>query len=95
VEHLDEENSDHLPLLLKTRLEKQDGRRKTYHKCFKIMWTNDERCEGVIQNAWDGLTADEVVDNCLAKLDRCITKLQKWNVEELGHVYAEISKVHQ
>lgn len=55
------------------------------------MWADDERCEGVIQHAWVNEVFDNVVLNCLSKLDRCMSALQQWNVKEFGHIHKGIS----
>lgn len=59
---------------------------------FEAMWMKDERCEGVIINAWEGLHSDNPMTTLVHKIDKCRTKLKTWIRISFGHIQKLLSQ---
>ena len=86
--------SDHSPILLRLTTTKKKKNVKRIFR-FESMWLQDQRCEGVVLDAWqEGLVSgsDFPILSCL---ELCRHKLEAWNVAEFGHVGKEISRLQR
>ncbi|KAJ8435872.1 LOW QUALITY PROTEIN: hypothetical protein Cgig2_028580 [Carnegiea gigantea] len=90
VTHLDEKLSDHLPITIDTRWV-QHGQRRVKRRRFEMMWVNDDRCETVVKDSWASYASSNAVENCITKVDRCLSLLQRWNWSEFDDVHKAIS----
>jgi len=83
--HLSSSISNHYPLALHfVRRQKK----QRYHRPFKFesMWLKNEKCEEVVQKAWDvGLMRGSAfpLTTCL---ESCRDSLEEWNKNDFGHV---------
>lgn len=88
--HLTSSASDHSPLALQM-VQKSHKRRQTKIFRFEAMWLKDQRCERVVQVAWEeglSLRVDYTLGKCM-KI--CRTRLERWNKTDFGHVGRKIS----
>ncbi|KAJ8441182.1 LOW QUALITY PROTEIN: hypothetical protein Cgig2_024911 [Carnegiea gigantea] len=84
VSHIDNNLSDHLPILLKCfepRLAQRRGRRKR----FENLWALNNQCKDVIKRGWEQNIGANEVDVCMEKIDSCMCGLQEWNKREFSH----------
>ncbi|KAJ8430331.1 hypothetical protein Cgig2_015388 [Carnegiea gigantea] len=91
VMHIDDDFSDHLPMLLHCFEEKR-WRQEQRRRRFENMWALDARCEGVINDAWACPIAGSMAQRCLSKIDVCMDYLAAWNVSTFGNVQKEIRR---
>ena len=59
------------------------------------MWLKNQRCEGVVQAAWEeglSLRADYTLGKCM---EICRTRLEGWNKTEFSHVSRKISELQK
>jgi len=93
VQHLDENLSDHLPILL--RLVAPRGRRRQRRQQFRFenMWIQEDSCRQVIQGAWGVSHSEDPWAELGAKLDGCSVALGKWNRETFGQVQDRIRRL--
>ena len=76
--------SDHC--LVKLSLKRDHNRRPQKKRfMFEAMWTRDERCRQIIEDAWDPLRADTEFQ-IHEGLKSCQDHLQRWNKEVFGNV---------
>ncbi|XP_074318307.1 uncharacterized protein LOC141655110 [Silene latifolia] len=87
LNHLDFDKSDHAPI--KLALYKAPKTAKTKKFRFEDMWANDEACEGVIQDAWEG------GHEALGKLEWCKTKLAEWSKHRYGNLRKQIEETRK
>ncbi|KAJ8434316.1 LOW QUALITY PROTEIN: hypothetical protein Cgig2_009941 [Carnegiea gigantea] len=80
VTHVDNDISDHLPILL---------RRRRRRRRFENMWVLDDRCADVIQDVWSQNRSSDLIINCMEKIECCMEALTTWNQEVFGHVQVE------
>ena len=76
--------SDHclLNLSLRHRASRKGGRKRFM---FEAMWTREERCRKVIEDAWDPLNCNPDV-LVQYRLKCCQESLQSWNKRVFGNV---------
>ena len=92
--HLTSLASDHSPLALRM-VKKSHKRRQKKMFRFEAMWLKDQRCEGVVQVAWEeglSLGADYTLGKCM---EICWTGLEGWNKTDFGHVGRKISDLQK
>lgn len=87
VHHVSMSTADHclLVLWLERKLRPRPPKKRFL---FEAMWSRDERCKQVIEDAWDPLRVDpnfQIHD----RLKSCQDSLQKWNRE----VFKNVNKV--
>ena len=82
--HLAMSASDHcmIVLYLKRKMPRRPAKRRFM---FEAMWTRDERCRQIIEDAWDPLRADTEFQ-IHERLKSCQDHLQRWNKEVFGNV---------
>ena len=82
--HLAMSASDHcmIFLYLKRKILVRPAKRRFM---FKAMWTHDERCMQIIEDAWDPLQADTEFQ-IHEHLKSCQDHLQRWNREVFSNV---------
>ncbi|XP_075649909.1 uncharacterized protein LOC142620426 [Castanea sativa] len=85
VRHVAMSISDHCMLML-TLERQQPQKRGNKRFFFKAMWTRDERCKEIVEEAWEPGWA-EVELGIGDRIKRCQENLQAWNWKEFGHVY--------
>uniref|UniRef100_A0A7N2M9X1 Zinc knuckle CX2CX4HX4C domain-containing protein n=1 Tax=Quercus lobata TaxID=97700 RepID=A0A7N2M9X1_QUELO len=92
--HLTSSASEHSPLALRM-VKKSHKRRQKKMFRFEAMWLKDQRCEGVVQAAWDEglfLGADYTLGKCM---EICRTRLEGWNKTDFGNVGRKISDLQK
>nr|POF20964.1 hypothetical protein CFP56_39987 [Quercus suber] len=84
VHHLAMSASDHciIVLYLKRKIPTRPAKRRFM---FEAMWTRDERCKQIIENAWDPFR-DDTNFRIHERLKSCQDHLQSWNREVFGNV---------
>ena len=92
--HLSSSASDHFPLALHFV---RRNKKRRYHKPFRFesMWLKNEKCEEVVQRAWEeGLLRNSAfpLDSCL---ESCRVCLEDWNKNEFGHVGQQIARLQK
>lgn len=90
VTHLDEKLSDQLPITIDTQWVKR-GQQRVKRRRFEMMWVNGDRCETVVTDSWASYASSNAVENCITKVDRCLSSLQRWNWSEYDDFHKEIS----
>ena len=93
VSHLDEDFSDHLPLLLKLRRTPAPSRRGSKRFMFENMWIQEESCEQVVKEAWDSVSAGGQWQRLARKVEVCSAALSRWKQETFGGVHCNIRKL--
>ena len=76
-------------------VKKSHKRRQKKMFRFEAMWLKDQRCEGVVQAAWEeglSLGADYTLGKCM---EICRTRLKGWNKIDFGHVGRKISDLQK
>ena len=84
VRHVAMSVSDHCMLML-TLKHKQPQRRGRKCFFFEAMWTREERCREIVEEAWEpGWVEAEcgIIDG----IKRCQEQLQDWNWKEFGNI---------
>ena len=92
--HLSSLVSDHAPLVLCV-VPKPRGRRQKKPFQFELMWLKDQRCEQVVNDAWQkGLSSAEcnVLQKCL---EQCRSSLDDWNKEVFGHMGKKVAELQK
>lgn len=85
VFHLTSSFLDHSPLALRMVLNRRRKEaRKTYR--FEVMWLRDQRCEEVIQRAWEEGKLASTGSTLGSCIDKCRSRLEAWNKTVFGHV---------
>ncbi|XP_065619215.1 uncharacterized protein LOC136063166 [Quercus suber] len=93
--HLTSSVSDHSPLVLRMVKNKKGNKRARQSFRFESMWLRDQRCEEVVQAAWEeGMVTStgSTLGNCLEK---CRASLQAWNKTKFGHVGRKVAKLQK
>ncbi|KAJ8437272.1 hypothetical protein Cgig2_010097 [Carnegiea gigantea] len=67
-------------------------RKNTKWRRFENFWALDDRCEGVVSNAWMSINSDGPAMRCSEKIKRCMGDLSTWNQEAFGNIQLEIKK---
>ena len=92
VYHISGSLSDHCPLWICSNDENmrfyKNGR--PFH--FEAMSMKDERCEGVIKNAWEGQHSNNPMTTLVHKINNCQTKLKTWSRLSFGHIRRLLSQ---
>ncbi|CAN0847200.1 hypothetical protein LINGRAHAP2_LOCUS4846 [Linum grandiflorum] len=91
VFHLEEVDSDHLPILIDLYGDKSDDIR--WGKCFRFesFWTKEEECNAVVANAWDD-TRNRSLAQCLKN---CENKLTNWSNARFGDIPKRIAEIRR
>ncbi|KAK3198138.1 hypothetical protein Dsin_021553 [Dipteronia sinensis] len=82
IMHLDFWGSDHRPLLLTSDTGQTpcgQGRRFFFEEC----WIDDEGCKEVVSSTWKTDVSSNGVVNVLWKIDKCGTRLSRWNMDKM------------
>ena len=90
VQHLGALNSDHLPILLDTNPDDCFSPRP-FH--FEAAWIRDERCQEVVEKAWNIEVWGSQLSRLCKKQDAAREALRKWNKEIFGNVQMRISSL--
>lgn len=91
VIHINEDMSDHLPLLLKLNVQGRESRtrkKKRFH--FENMWVEDEGCAEVVKEAWLNGEVSDPIDNWRGKVKASTEKLAAWIVMSFGNISHQI-----
>ncbi|XP_030936396.1 uncharacterized protein LOC115961577 [Quercus lobata] len=92
VQHLGALNSNHLPILLDTN---PNDCFNPYPFCFEAAWIRDERCQEVIEQAWNIEVWGSQLSRLCKKQDATKEALHKWNEEIFGNIQMQISLLMQ
>ncbi|XP_050241059.1 uncharacterized protein LOC126689950 [Quercus robur] len=84
VRHVAMSVSDHCMLML-TLKHKQPQRRGMKCFFFEAMWTREERCREIVEEAWE-LGWVEAECGIIDGIKRCQEQLQDWNWKEFGNI---------
>ncbi|XP_030931655.1 uncharacterized protein LOC115957525 [Quercus lobata] len=76
VHHIAGSLSDHCPLWVCLDDENVRFYKKGRPFCFEAVWMTDDRCDGVIKNAWVGNTLVNPMERLVGKVDVCRSSLQ-------------------
>jgi len=66
-------HSDHLPIILSTSHERRPSRKKIFQ--FEAMWSEDDACEGVVADSWNGRTDGMPTPNIIHRIGVCSQRL--------------------
>ncbi|GMY24686.1 putative ribonuclease h protein [Fagus crenata] len=90
VSHLAVQNSDHCPLLLSIPKVVGVSKKKKLFR-FEAMWTKDDQCKGVIEQAWgmEGLGGSPMY-RVMEKLKGCRASLVAWSRDRFGSLAVAI-----
>ena len=92
--HLTSSVSDHSPLALRMVQKRSNKRaRKTFR--FEAMRLRDQRCEEVIQKAWEEGKLSSTGSMLECCLEKCRTRLDAWNKTEFGHVGRRVAELQK
>ncbi|KAF5458653.1 hypothetical protein F2P56_022666 [Juglans regia] len=83
--------SDHIPITLKTQVDRRQMIRKKIFK-FETIWAEEPKCKKVIELAWEGATGQSDLPSILDKIKRCGEKLDVWNRVCFGNVRRNIEQ---
>lgn len=78
VHHIASSLSDHCPLWICTDDENLRFYKKMRPFHFEAVWMRDERCEGVIHNAWGVQVSSTPTERLVNKIEACHIRLQSW-----------------
>lgn len=86
VHHISGSLSDHCPLWLCS-----DDESVRYYKQgrpfrFEAMWMKDDRCEGVVRNAWERQPEGNPMEVVANKIENCSTQLKTWSRLSFGNI---------
>ena len=86
VHHIAGSLSSHCPLWVCLDDENDRFYKKGRPFRFEAVWMIDDRCEGVIKNAWDGNTLVNPMERLVRKVDVCHSSLQTWSKLSFGNI---------
>ncbi|CAN0860154.1 LINE-1 retrotransposable element ORF2 protein [Linum grandiflorum] len=91
VFHLEEVDSDHLPILIDPLGDKSDDIK--WGKCFRFesFWAKEEECSEVITKAWE----EASLDNLKQTLKHCEMKLSNWSSVKFGEIPRRITQLRR
>lgn len=58
-------------------------KRRSFH--FEAVWMRDERCEGVVHDAWGIQISNTPTKRLINKIKACRIRLQSWNRHSFGN----------
>ena len=86
VHHIAGTLSDHCPLWICSDDENVRFYKRGRPFRFEVMWMKDDRCEGVIKDAWEEQHWGNPINRLVTKVEACCTKLKTWNRTSFGHI---------
>ena len=92
VHHIAGSLSDHCPLWLSSDDENKRFYKRNRPFRFEAAWLKDERCEGVIKQAWQKQSPGEHMDKVIHKIEACRTSLQCWSRLSFGNIRQLLEK---
>lgn len=92
VHHIAGSLSDHCPLWICSDDENVRFYKRGRPFRFEVMWMKDDRCEGVIKDAWEEQHWGNPINRLVTKVEACCTKLKTWNRTSFGHIQSLLEK---
>ena len=86
VLHLDENLSDHLPLLLKLKRPRVRQGKSRKRFMFQNMWVQEESCEDVIKETWTAAYPGDSWQQMASKIEACSVALSSWHQHTFGEI---------
>lgn len=94
VFHLTSSVLDHSPLALQMVLNRRRKKaRKTFR--FEVMCLRDQRCEEVIQRAWEEGKLASTGSTLGSCIDKCRSCLEAWSKTVFGHVGRRVDELRK
>ncbi|KAJ8431121.1 LOW QUALITY PROTEIN: hypothetical protein Cgig2_004712 [Carnegiea gigantea] len=93
VQHLQSDISDHLPILLRCKPRKSEANKRSTRFQFENMWATDLGISDVIASTWRAISASDLVDSLLLKIEKCSATLLQWNKDNFGMDGMKIRKL--